>query len=314
MAALTEEFVLTKTRAKELSSIRNLNFWGSDIDDVSIMQHMPNLEVVSASVNKISELGWFSHCSRLQELYLRKNEVNSVQELHHLRDLPNLSVLWLNENPLNADCEYREYAIAMLQRLTKLDGVDVTVEERREAEDNFARKHPDLLRSPPRENGRPPNNSCKKPPLTPRGSSYAWQEPVPAAPTGLREPSPRGIREPSQRGISPRHVPSTSHVGLGLGQGSVLPIQLDPTPRPARDPSPTPLKAMQRMPSPRDKARERQPDSGRAKMSPRSRSNAYSAAVLMIQDMNLDDLMFMKTEIDSCMRRAVIQNARGVQP
>lgn len=39
---------------------------------ISIIRQMPNLEVLSLSVNKISTLADFAHCPKLRELYLRK--------------------------------------------------------------------------------------------------------------------------------------------------------------------------------------------------------------------------------------------------
>ncbi len=38
MVVLTEEMVLAKTRAEDLSTVKNLNLWGSDLTDVSILQ------------------------------------------------------------------------------------------------------------------------------------------------------------------------------------------------------------------------------------------------------------------------------------
>ncbi len=38
MVVLTEEMVLAKTRAEDLASVKNLNLWGSDLTDVSILQ------------------------------------------------------------------------------------------------------------------------------------------------------------------------------------------------------------------------------------------------------------------------------------
>jgi len=55
--------------------VRNLNLWGTDLTDVSILSRMLNVEVLSLSVNKISSLRDFAACPKLQELYLRKNEV-----------------------------------------------------------------------------------------------------------------------------------------------------------------------------------------------------------------------------------------------
>lgn len=89
-----------------LSDVKSLNCWGQDLTDVTILCEMPNVEVLSLSVNRISTLKYvviktclccqvytcmvagclndwaclrmlrdFSQCLKLQELYLRKNEV-----------------------------------------------------------------------------------------------------------------------------------------------------------------------------------------------------------------------------------------------
>lgn len=38
MAVLTEEMVLAKTRCKDMERVRNLNMFGSDLEDVSILK------------------------------------------------------------------------------------------------------------------------------------------------------------------------------------------------------------------------------------------------------------------------------------
>ena len=38
MVILSEELVLQKTRSENLANVRNLNLWGSDLSDVSILQ------------------------------------------------------------------------------------------------------------------------------------------------------------------------------------------------------------------------------------------------------------------------------------
>lgn len=65
---------------------------------------MPSLEVVSLSVNRISTLKYFSTCSKLQELYLRKNNVLDLKEIRYLVKLPALRVLWLHDNPCAQVC------------------------------------------------------------------------------------------------------------------------------------------------------------------------------------------------------------------
>mmetsp|Transcript_20932 Transcript_20932/g.49931 ORF Transcript_20932/g.49931 Transcript_20932/m.49931 type:complete len:115 (-) Transcript_20932:692-1036(-) len=105
---LSEQLVLAKTRLDNLVDVRNLNLWGQDLDDVSILRRMPNVEVLSLSVNKISSLKDFAYCKKLQELYLRRNLISCLSELSHLNSLPDLKVLWLSDNPCADTTSYRE--------------------------------------------------------------------------------------------------------------------------------------------------------------------------------------------------------------
>ena len=57
---LTEEMIRDKTNVSDISSIVDLNFWASDLEDVSILSEMPNVETVSLSLNKIASLRCFT--------------------------------------------------------------------------------------------------------------------------------------------------------------------------------------------------------------------------------------------------------------
>ena len=87
---------------------------------------MPNLEIVSLSVNRISTLEPFSYCPLIQELYLRKNMFADLKEISHLAQLKNLRVLWLSDNPISSDPNYRSTIIKLLPQLTKVDSNEVT--------------------------------------------------------------------------------------------------------------------------------------------------------------------------------------------
>jgi hypothetical protein len=67
---LTLDLVFTKTKSDSLHNIKNLNLWGNDLEDLSLIDKMPNLEVVSLSVNRISSLRDFAKCPKLQVLLL----------------------------------------------------------------------------------------------------------------------------------------------------------------------------------------------------------------------------------------------------
>lgn len=133
--ALTQEFVVYRAKTNDLRTIRNFNAWGNDLTDLSILEKMPNVEVLSLSVNKISSLRYFKYCKKLQELYLRKNSIKDISEIKHLMDLRDLRALWLAENPLTQTDNYRLIVIKLLPSLMKLDEQNITSEERAAAEE-----------------------------------------------------------------------------------------------------------------------------------------------------------------------------------
>jgi Leucine-rich repeat (LRR) protein len=84
---------------------------------------MPQLEVLSLSVNEISSLEPFSACKNLVELYLRKNAIEDINQIMYLTELRNLRILWLSDNPIAHLPEYRLLVIGLLPWLEKLDNI-----------------------------------------------------------------------------------------------------------------------------------------------------------------------------------------------
>ncbi|KRG06710.1 cilia- and flagella-associated protein 410 isoform X5 [Drosophila mojavensis] len=131
MSRLTEEMVIARAKQSDLGLIKKLNCWGSDLTDVNIIKRMHGVEVLALSVNKISTLAPFEDCTKLQELYLRKNNIQNINEIGYLQNLPALKYLWLEENPCceRAGPNYRSIVLRALPNLKKLDNVEVTPEE-----------------------------------------------------------------------------------------------------------------------------------------------------------------------------------------
>ncbi|NXC07386.1 CU002 protein, partial [Orthonyx spaldingii] len=98
---------------------------------ISICRDLPNIEVITLSVNGISDLEPLHQCQNLSELYLRKNNISSLDELFYLKTLPRLRVLWLAENPCCGPDphRYRMTVLRNLPSLQKLDNQAVTEEE-----------------------------------------------------------------------------------------------------------------------------------------------------------------------------------------
>lgn len=124
---LTEHMVFMKTRANSLADVTSLNMWGFDLNDVSIVEKMINLEQCSLSKNHISSLKCFSNCRNLQKLFLRENDIHSFEELGYLAHLNNLHTLWLADNPIANVSNYRQRVFQMLPQIEVLD--DVTQQE-----------------------------------------------------------------------------------------------------------------------------------------------------------------------------------------
>ena len=129
MTILSEAMVYSKTRTQNLNNVKQLNAWGSELTDVSIVRSMPFVQVLSLSVNKISSLEDFSACRNLQELYLRENNVKDLDQIYHLQELPFLRKLWLAGNPCADRPDYRRTVLRVLPHLETLDNVNVTQEE-----------------------------------------------------------------------------------------------------------------------------------------------------------------------------------------
>lgn len=131
--ALTEQAVLEKSKASSLSEVKSITFWGADIQDVSIVSKMPNLESVSLSANKISSLQPFASCPNLKEIFLRRNHVANLSEFDYLKGLSQLRVLWFSDNPVASVEGYRDYIIRTLPQVIKLDEEDIIPEQRAKA-------------------------------------------------------------------------------------------------------------------------------------------------------------------------------------
>eukprot|EP00729_Bicosta_minor_P002731 gene2731-2201_t len=129
MVELSADMVLKTARVSTLSEVVNFNSWGSDLSDMSILAQMPLVEVLSLSINNINTLACFAGCSKLRELYLRRNGVATLEELGWLAGLDDLRVLWLSHNPVADLPQYRATVLRLLPNLVKLDDKDVTPEE-----------------------------------------------------------------------------------------------------------------------------------------------------------------------------------------
>ena len=66
------------------------------------------------SVNSISTLADFQYCKKLQDLYVRKNNIKDLNEICYLQDLQCLKCLWIDENPCADTCDELVFEMKIL--------------------------------------------------------------------------------------------------------------------------------------------------------------------------------------------------------
>lgn len=121
MTTLTAQIIEQKTGQTNLNDVVNLNCSCYALADIGIVSQLKNVEILSLSLNKITTLKPFAQNLKLKELYLRKNEIDNLADIEFLRGLPDLTVLWLADNPIAQHPSYRLYVLQQLPNLVKLD-------------------------------------------------------------------------------------------------------------------------------------------------------------------------------------------------
>lgn len=121
---LTIELIRKRANNAKLDSINTLNLWGSNLEDISLLSQLPNLEAISLSMNNIKDLTVFKYLKNLRELYLRDNNISDFKQLEHLKNCRGLQILFLKDNPISKGSNYRQKVLEILPFLNKLDDIE----------------------------------------------------------------------------------------------------------------------------------------------------------------------------------------------
>ena len=128
---LTEEMIIRKAKGNfSLPYIKNLKFFNSFLNDISIVSNCTSIESATFSKNNISSLKCFKNLQYLRELSLADNNISNINELIYLGTCPNLAKLWLKNNPISNLPDYRIQVIRYIPSLKFLDDHEVTNDER----------------------------------------------------------------------------------------------------------------------------------------------------------------------------------------
>ena len=121
---LTKDFLRSRLGTDEFDNIKNVNLWGNNIDDISLLSEMPLLEIISLSVNHVKDLSVFLKLKNVKELYLKDNKISDFNQIENLKNCSKLQVLCLQENPISKQPNYRQKIFEILPNLKKLDDLE----------------------------------------------------------------------------------------------------------------------------------------------------------------------------------------------
>lgn len=117
---------MSRLGSDKLDSIKTLNLWGNNIDDISLLSEMPSLEILSLSTNHIQDLRPLKNLKNLKELYLQDNNISDINQIEFLKNCKQLEILNLSENPITKFQNYRQKVLNILPFLKRLDDIENT--------------------------------------------------------------------------------------------------------------------------------------------------------------------------------------------
>ena len=115
---------MSRLGSDKLDSIKTLNLWGNNIDDISLLSEMPSLEILSLSTNHIQDLRPLKNLKNLKELYLQDNNISDINQIEFLKNCKQLEILNLSENPITKFQNYRQKVLNILPFLKRLDDIE----------------------------------------------------------------------------------------------------------------------------------------------------------------------------------------------
>ena len=108
-----------------LTALEELYLAFNAIENVKGLPKASPLNTVDLSTNQISNLEGIEVHKGLQELWMTASKLATMDQLKPLKELPEISCLYLEHSPIAKDFEYRKAITAMLPSLEQLDATEV---------------------------------------------------------------------------------------------------------------------------------------------------------------------------------------------
>ncbi|XP_060070361.1 uncharacterized protein LOC132550333 [Ylistrum balloti] len=116
------------------------------IPKIENVSKLKKLEYLNLALNNVERVENLEGCESLQKLDLTVNFVGEVTSIECLKDLVHFNELYLTGNPCAQFEGYRQYVIATLPRLKRLDGIEVEKSERILASQEYGEVRAEIIR------------------------------------------------------------------------------------------------------------------------------------------------------------------------
>lgn len=143
MLSTLEEVTLHQQDLKKISGLdiycrhlKILYLQNNLIEKMEGLNKLVELEYLNMAVNSVSKIEGVKRCESLNKLDLTLNfiDVEDLKEsLENLEWCPNMTEIYLTGNPCTDWPNYRQYTIAKVETLLRLDGTEIEKSERLEA-------------------------------------------------------------------------------------------------------------------------------------------------------------------------------------
>ncbi|XP_065807663.1 leucine-rich repeat and guanylate kinase domain-containing protein isoform X1 [Labrus bergylta] len=121
---------ISRISGLEALPLTHLCLRGNQLERIEGLESLKSLQVLDLSMNCITSLSGLQNLHLLGSINLEKNLISEIQECKHIHDLFLLRELNLQGNPVQEQPGYRLAVVFLLQHLTVLDQMKVTVEEK----------------------------------------------------------------------------------------------------------------------------------------------------------------------------------------
>ena len=122
---------------KTLKKLKYLSLANNFISNITNLEELSRLEILDLHQNQIHSIPiWFGKkLISLKVLNLANNQISAFDQIARLRTLYELRELCLQGNPIEYNENYRLLIISYVPSLQRLDGIDVSEDERKQAKE-----------------------------------------------------------------------------------------------------------------------------------------------------------------------------------